>query len=249
MNKNKDAEQVLALKRGINIDSLLAELKQGVFYFLEILFISAFPLRIASYFFLRVFLFIFFRHEIKGRDNLAELNSTGAIFVANHHTKFDPFIVGSCIPWSYYKKIKHFRYFTYWKQMTRRPYGPILWLYGSYPVYQYKGNYERSLNSTISRLLDNQSILIFPTAHLEKVFTPANARPGVAYVAREIDPPIVPVRISNHYKFNPLVAFLGFYRSRIIFGRPFRWREVAGETDDLPARARKIMEKVAELEE
>ena len=66
---------------------------------------------------------LFLNLKASGKENLKNLDSGGALFVANHQGRFDPFLIGASIPFFYFSKIKCFRYQTYYKFITERWYG------------------------------------------------------------------------------------------------------------------------------
>ncbi|MFH1661707.1 MAG: lysophospholipid acyltransferase family protein [Candidatus Falkowbacteria bacterium] len=190
---------------------------------------------------------LFFNFKVVGRENIKELKSGGVLFVANHRGKFDPFLIGGSIPLFYFRRIKCFRYLTYYKQIIREWYGFIIWLIGAYPVYKYKGDLEKSLSRTIKILKDNQSVLMFPSGGRNRYFKTKNARPGVGYLAKEINQLIVPVFIKNTYSFNFKNFLLSKRNISVIFGKPFRYEEVADKDMNYHEIATRIMERVEEL--
>jgi len=215
--------------------------------FLEFLFWLGWPLRIASCLALRPLWPLIFRFQILGRENLDKIRQGGVLFIANHHSRSDPFSIGSCLPWPLYWRIGQVRYMTYWKQMFLRPYGPFLWFYGSYPIFSANGNYEKSLAGTIRRLREGKNIIMFPTAYMDRDFDPQNARPGVAFLARALNPLIVPVRLSNLRAQNFSGRPWRKKELKVAFGQPFHWLEAGAASDSLPDLAKKIMAKVGEI--
>lgn len=190
---------------------------------------------------------LFLNLKAYGRENLKNLDSGGVLFVANHQGMFDPFLIGASIPFSYLLKIKCFRYQTYYKQITRRFYGFFIWLMGAYPVYPGSGPLEKVLEKTVKILKDNQSILIFPEGKLNQYFDPVNAKLGVGYLAKNLNPLIVPVFIKNNYnvKITDLI-----FRSRkvsVTFGKPFHWQDIALPDAEYGEIAKKIMGRVGGL--
>ena len=180
---------------------------------------------------------VFLNMRVKGVENLKSLKSGGVLFVSNHPGMFDPFFIGAALPRSHYRPIKCFRYLTYYKYITRKWYGLFIWLSGAYPVYKDQGNLEKSLGRTIKLLRDNQNILIFPTSKIQKDFVTSDARPGVAWLAKKINPRLVPVYISGMHSRKIIITF----------GPPFKVNETKGDSDDNREVAARIMEKVKEL--
>ncbi|MBU4102239.1 1-acyl-sn-glycerol-3-phosphate acyltransferase [Patescibacteria group bacterium] len=190
---------------------------------------------------------LFLNLKASGKENLKNLDSGGALFVANHQGRFDPFLIGASIPFSYFSKIKCFRYQTYYKFITERWYGLFIWLMGAYPVYPGSGPLEKVLEKTVKILKDNQSVLIFPEGKLSQYFDPANAKPGIGYLAKNLNPLIVPVFIKNTHNIKFLEFILRKRRVRITFGQPFRWQDIALPEAEYGEIARRIMGRVGEV--
>lgn len=180
---------------------------------------------------------VFLNLQVLGKENLESLKSGGVLFVSNHPGKFDPFFIGAALPRSHYRHIKCFRYLTYYKYITRKWYGPLIWLSGAYPVYKDQGNFEKSLGRTLKLLRDNQNVLLFPTSRIQKDFVPSDARPGVAWLVKQINPLLVPVYIGRGHS----------RQLTITFGQPFKVDEIKGDANDNRELAARIMEKVSEL--
>ena len=189
---------------------------------------------------------LFLNLKASGRENLKNLDSGGVIFVANHQGRFDPFLIGASIPFSYFLKIKCFRYQTYYKFIIERWYGLFIWLMGAYPVYPKSGPLEKVLAKTVKILKNNQSVLIFPEGKLNQYFDPANAKPGIGYLAKNLNPLIVPVFIKNTHNIKFLEFILRKRRVRITFGQPFRWQDIALPEAEYGEIARRIMGRVGE---
>jgi 1-acyl-sn-glycerol-3-phosphate acyltransferase len=188
---------------------------------------------------------LFLNFEVRGVQNLDKLNGK-ALFISNHHGAIDPFLVSAAIPGSYYKKIKCLRYLTYYKYIRRRPYGIFIWLMGAYSIVpgKNKNDYEKILGKTVKLLKQDQSVLMFPTGKLERDFDPKNARPGVAYLAKTVNPVIVPVYIKDTYKIGLKDFYLRKRRVSVEFGEPFRYREAGDSNLDLNTTAELIMKEV-----
>jgi 1-acyl-sn-glycerol-3-phosphate acyltransferase len=191
---------------------------------------------------------LFLNFEVRGVQNLDNVKGK-ALFISNHHGAIDPFLVSAAIPWSYYKKIKCLRYLTYYKYIRRRPYGIFIWLMGAYSIVpgKNKNDYEKTLGKTLRLLKQDQSVLMFPTGKLEQNFDSKNARPGVAYLAKIVDPIIVPVYIEDTYKIRLKDLFLRNRRVSVEFGEPFRYREVGDSNLDLNKAAAAILMRVERL--
>lgn len=191
---------------------------------------------------------LFLNLEVRGQKNLDNLDGGGVIFIANHHGMLDPFLIGAGIPTSYLSSIKCFRYFTYYKYITRNPFGFLIWILGAYPVYPSKSNLERTLKKTIEILKDDQSVLMFPTGKRRKHFDVKDTRPGIGYLAKALNPLIVPVFIENTYGVKLRDFILCTRKIIVTFGKPFHPRDITEEDMSLWQGAEVIMKRVQQLQ-
>ena len=192
---------------------------------------------------------VFLRMRVFGLENIKDFGKSGVVFIANHHGNFDPFLIGAALPRSHYRRIKCFRYLTYYKYITRKWYGLFIWLSGAYSLRKGQVDLGKTLSRTISLLKNNQDILFFPTARKAEDFTAADARPGVGYLAKKIDPLFVPVYISGTYNIGVGEFFRRQRKVAIKFGRPFRVSQEGGQGESDQAIAAKIMARVCELKD
>ncbi|MCD4761858.1 1-acyl-sn-glycerol-3-phosphate acyltransferase [bacterium] len=187
----------------------------------------------------------FLNLEITGMENFEKLKKN-ALFVANHHSRFDPFIIGGCIPKNHSKKIECYRFMTYYKFIWQKWYGWFLFISGAYPVYKKTKSLKDALAKTINLLKKNQSVLIFPTGRTSEFFSPDEARPGLGYIIKEINPQIIPVFVGNTYNISFKECLLRKRKTKIIFGKPFFYNDVKAE-DTYKDISKKVMRKVEEL--
>ena len=248
MNKNKNTQLQFPLKNGTTILRLFR------FYGRESFFNWNKMHKVFSFF--HIFYWVFFRVigklflnlKIHGQKNLDSLKDEGVLFVANHQGAFDGLLIGASIPPSYYRRIKCMRYMMYYKFITRNPIGFIFWIAGAFPIFSAKGNLEKALSQTVAMLRDKHNVMMFPTGGRKKYFNTKDARPGVGYLAKTLNMQIVPVFIKNTHKvkLKDLV-----FRSRhvsVIFGKPFRYKQIVDSNIDFWSLAKKIMEQVKALE-
>ena len=191
---------------------------------------------------------LFLNLRAKGLENINALKGGGVLFVSNHLSYLDAFLIGASMPRSYYRRIKCFRYATYFKYVTRTLYGPLIWLSGAYPIYPKNGRLEQVLEKSVKYLKDNQDILFFPLGQRSIACNANDARPGVGYLAEETDCPIVPVNIKDTYKIKCIDFFRRKRKVTVTFGKSFHYREVAGENDESSVVAQKIMRRACELD-
>ena len=186
--------------------------------------------------------------KVCGEENLKNIKTGNVVFVANHFGELDAFFIGASMPSSFLRKTKIFRQMTKAALMKKKWYGPLIWMMGAYPVSPALGDYEKALRKTCKILRDGQSVLIFPTGKIGERLDPRKARPGIAYLAKKLDPQLVPVYISGTHKLTPGNIWRKERKVAVSFGRPFFWREAADESDDPHTAAEKIMGRVKELE-
>jgi 1-acyl-sn-glycerol-3-phosphate acyltransferase len=242
--RNKSAQAIINL---LKFDSKLFSWPKRKVFFIKKNFIWYFQTFIV--YFSNILSNFFLRKEVKGLENLQGLNGGGIIFVANHHGRFDPYLIGPSLPRAYLNTVKAVRFMTHYRFIWFKWYGPILWLTGAYSIHPSRGKIKlnATLKKTIQFLKDNQSVLVFPTAKLKKEVNPEEARPGIAYLAKELNPVIVPVLVQGTHKINPLDFIFRKRKAKVIFGKPFRYKQVADSNLDNRLLAKIIMEQVKAL--
>ncbi|PLX21359.1 hypothetical protein C0584_02925 [Candidatus Parcubacteria bacterium] len=181
--------------------------------------------------------------KVEGQENFKDIKTRGVLFISSHHSSLDPFLIGGATPFWYYIKTKGFRYMTYYKFIWQRLYSPYIIWQGAYPVYPKKGELKDVLESTVKKLKQGYNIMMFPGGKKRDENGIIEAKPGVAYLAKELNPQIVPVNISGT-RNTKFIDFLKRNRKvRIAFGRPFYYKDVYDEGMDLIKLAKAIKEK------
>ena len=207
----------------------------------------------------RLALVVFGKIEIQGVETLRELKGN-ALFVANHTSELDAFIVASSVPfWSHFSPVffasreNKFYDNSGWR---RHIYGGFFFkLFGAQPIYAGFKDYEKSLVNHIQLLKDKKSILIFPEGRITSDGSIQEARGGVAYLAAHSTCHIIPVAISGACKMSLSDFFCRRRTLRIHFGHPIHRDEfevmVRHDIDPLEnvykREAQYMMEKVGEL--
>lgn len=192
----------------------------------------------------------FLNAEIRGLENFEHLEKSGGnIFIANHSSLFDSFLVGGNLPWHHLRRINCYRFMTYYKYIWLRLYGFLLFLIGAYAVWPKKKELGEVLKRTIKLLENKSDVLIFPTGKLDKKFEESEARPGIAFLVKKLNPYIVPVYIKNTYRIRFKEFILRKRKVKIFFGKPFKYSEVGSEDDDLKVLAKKIAKKITDTKE
>lgn len=189
---------------------------------------------------------IFFKYEVKGAENLKILKTGKAIFYANHGGKVDAFLLGSSIPNWYFKKFKGLKLMTYYKFMEAW-YGPIIKQIGAFPIYFNKETLSEKLKTTVDELNKDYGLVMFPTGKIKTTCDPKSARPGIAYLAKAVNPMLVPMYITDTHRIHFIDLILRRRKVTVIFGRPFYYNEVGSEADEYLILAGKIMKRACEL--
>ena len=193
---------------------------------------------------------LFFRLEVRGTENIEALSNGKVIFAANHLGMFDPFLLGSNIPKSYFRKTAGLKLLTYYKFIHHRWYGPLIRLVGAYPVWPNNGkDLSETLGSTIKYLNTNYSIVMFPQGQRHPVCEVNDSRPGVAYLAKNTGAVIVPVLIQGSYHITLIDLILHRRSVLLSFGQAVSYSEVEDKEGDLRRAAARIMSRVCALEE
>jgi 1-acyl-sn-glycerol-3-phosphate acyltransferase len=110
-----------------------------------------------------------------------------------------------------------------------------------------EGDYSKSLAKTAFLLRKGYDVLFFPTARIGEDFKPQDARPGVAWLAKKINPTIVPVLIKDTHKIGFMDYLLRRRHVSIKFGKPFKATNNGYSIKDYKDSAKEIMTKVSEL--
>ncbi len=147
-----------------------------------------------------VVLKLFFRLEIKGKENIPQKGPV--ILVANHFSLLDPFVVTCCtdriIHWlvaSWVFRIKPFSFFA--KRI------PFL------KVEPGKGNNKEALKQAMSILRDGRVIGVFPEGKLAKNGGLNPFFSGTAYLGIKSKVPIIPLYINGSGKLHKISVFIG----------------------------------------
>ncbi len=166
-----------------------------------------------SYGLFLVILKLFFRLEIKGKENIPSKGP--AILVANHFSLLDPFVVTCCtnriIHWlvaSWVFRIKPFSFFA--KRI------PFL------KVEPGKGNNKEALKQAVNILSQDRIIGVFPEGKLSRNGELNSFFSGTAYIGIKSKAPIIPLYIDGACQFfSQANNFLKFPKIRVIIGENF----------------------------
>lgn len=173
-------------------------------------------------------LFRFFLHlKVEGRENLKNIDtSNGVIFASNHISHFDPGLMPVCLPLfsplrpMFYVSRPHKSYeFHEPGDIVLKSFLSESW--GSFEYVPGKKDYAVSLQHHARILRDGGSVCIFPEGGVSDDGEMKEARGGVGYLAVEISPVVVPVKIEGVHNITMRDFFLRKRKAKIMYGMPF----------------------------
>jgi 1-acyl-sn-glycerol-3-phosphate acyltransferase len=208
------------------------------------------PNRIDNYFQIITWLLVMFamkyifRLKISGEENLKVKKPI--VFVSNHRSKLDPFIILSAVglksiigyyPWRF-PLAKHF----YEKWWIRFP----AWMVGCYKI-ESKGDLEKSLMDTFRAIDNGYSIIFFPEGKMVKYGEKAPPKKGITYLIQKRDFFIQPVHIK-HSGGTKRRQLGRMFRAKIEFGEMLESKKIR---EEYPAEKlhMMLMEKIYALGE
>ncbi len=190
-------------------------------------------------------LFWFFLHlKIEGSENCTKPRQQ-LLIICNHRNLIDSFLTSGSLPFKYFLLTRTIRYPTLKKYVNSFFYGFIR-LFGSYPIEVGVG-YEKALVYTEKLIKKGQNIFVFPEGKVAKNGHPLPAKPGIAYLAKKYNLPILPIAISGTRGLNPLRFFLRKHYVKVQIGPKFYYQDVAREDDDIKVAVQKIMDRVNQM--
>lgn len=224
----------------------------------HIFVIPIYIIRLFLYPFAFLILHVFLRMEVRGRENILGLKDSRVIFAANHSSEIDPFafqytfsFFSKFVPLYFASLTKDYYKFSKYN-LRSFCYGGLFFRFmGAYPVYKGLNNFEESLKHHIDILSANHPVLIFPEGE-KRIGVPGKAHPGVIYLSKKVNAPVVPVKVSNTSSMNPWIIFLRKRKIRITFGTPIYPEQFYGELDSMSVEQLKnhaslLMEKILAL--
>lgn len=196
----------------------------------------------------RLIWLLFFRMEVKNRHYFKQYPLKGAVFVANHISYFDAFLISTNMPFWYYLKSPGMRFLATHRHAKERWYSPFIRLMGAYPLPKEKKGYEASLVKTIEYVNQGYLVVMFPTARCSAEERPEDARPGISYLVNKTKSTIAPARIINAYRVTLKELLTRRRRVQIIYGPPISYQEVKSLNGDFREQSSRIMEKIFKFE-
>ena len=189
------------------------------------------------------------RLKIKGYENFSKYEEEGILLISNHAGHTDAVLIGVSIPWSYFRKTKTIRFMTYFKYIENTWYGPIIKFCGGYSIYPNGGDLKSSMKETVDILGNKKhNVLMFPQGQKNKKISVEDSKSGLGYIAKKINPQIVPVYIEGTHELSFWDVLFKQKKVTINFGKPFRYRDVSSEDDDCRTVSKNAMKKAVELE-
>lgn len=208
----------------------------------------------------RLVLAFFVRFRVEGMENLEGFKEN-AIIASNHQSELDPILVPAGL--NPFKKLMPMYYVSREREfyeksgLSKYIYGGLWFkLWGAYPAYVGKNNYELSLRNHIKLLKARKTILVFPEGGKTQDGTIGKGKGGIAYLAHKTETAIIPLAMKGHFKMTGK-DFLSRRREITLrFGKPMYPKDlfsdsanvVVNETrDDYVTAANKVMDEVRKL--
>lgn len=208
----------------------------------------------------RFALWFFIRFRVEGTEHLKGFGCN-ALIAANHQSELDPILVPASLnpfsklmPMFYISRERDFYEKTGWKRYI---YGGLLFkLWGAYPAFIGKGNYEAALVHHLALLRLGKTILVFPEGGKTKDGFIHDGKGGITYLAHMTDTPIIPLSMSGHYHMTWKDFFLRRRSVTMAYGKPLLVRNLLpdplhvvlrADRDDYLHAAQMVMKAIREL--
>lgn len=178
-----------------------------------------------------IFRFIF---RIPRTVRLGTITESSCIIAANHVGQLDPVFATSAMPWRTFITLAPFRFVTkdayisaYWQQILLLPFGCI-------PA-KHAGS-RTGLSLALDLLAKGQTVFTFPEGKIRKGDRELSPKPGLAYMAKHSQKPILPIWIEQSGK-QTLPRW-------VIIGKPEKPGQIE---DDLSRAAQALFKRVTDL--
>ena len=159
----------------------------------------------------RICLFFVFRLKCIGKENIPA--EGGCILALNHRSDLDVVFAGITCP-------RKLRFMAKSELFHNKFFGGLIKALGAFPVHRDKGDIG-AIKSALSKLGDNQMVLMFPEGRRVTDEKSAKAKPGAVMLAVRAQVPIQPAYISGK---------IGFMRKvTITYGKPIYYTEYYGQ--------------------
>lgn len=214
----------------------LIKFNQKIFYYI---FLCWFPILLFS---LRVF-----RHKIHKDLNVKGLKMDRPIVVvANHVSRWDPFILLSSLKKHFFMNNRDWRFAAHssqFKPIYQRLFFKTL---GVYPI-ESMGSLKRSLEDTYGLIDKNKNIFFFPEGKIVSSGEKQKAKKGIAHLLENKRVYLLPVYLDYTRKSKKGKGVLPG-RTHVVFDRLYKSEEFV-ENFDCEIRHEKVMECVYSLKE
>ncbi len=192
-----------------------------------------------------IFIRIFVKLEIKGKENLENLDLP-VVFMPNHTSFMDSLLVAKAIPWKIRKKLSfaaaqdvlygEYKFFALSMEL----------IFNSFPIQRGdQENIKKGLDY-IGQMLDKDfSVVLFPEGKISKDAQLQELRLGAGLIAVEMGTYIVPVKIIGAADIEPYDKIIPVKRGTvtIIFGKPIKF----ARSDSYSDAIEKIHEAIKNL--
>lgn len=181
---------------------------------------------------------IFTRLEVKGQENIKEVENGSLIFASNHNSYIDSGISAAAMPKNktYLKKIAPLKFLVMDKYFSWKIFPIRIFLEAMGAIKIRKAKIKKEDNSHLNEVLfepvnflnQGGKIWIYPEGGFHKDGTPKKTRTGVAFLHQQTKTPILPIRIigndqvmSKKFPFLPrLSTVFGLNKIKVIIGKP-----------------------------
>lgn len=144
-----------------------------------------------------------YRVRVIGKENIPR---SGPVVVgSNHIHNLDPLLVGVETPRYVYFMAKQ-------ELFKNKLFGALLRYLGAFPIRRGEGD-KQALRNALKVSEHNGCIVVFPEGHRSKDGSLQKGLPGIAFIARKSNCPVVPAAVIGPYK--------PFARLTLRFGTPF----------------------------
>jgi 1-acyl-sn-glycerol-3-phosphate acyltransferase len=169
---------------------------------------------------LKPFLAVFCHFKTTGLENIKDIKGPCILAIATHSYGFDPYIVGTAMPFN--SDLFPIRFMAKEKFFKMPFVKNIIEAYGTFPVIQGIG-LENSLKPAIELLKENASIGMFVEGKVTKTGELREFKPGAAALSIITGAPIIPVALKGTHQIrNPLKFLFLQKKISVSFGQPIQ---------------------------
>ncbi|HEX8931618.1 MAG TPA: lysophospholipid acyltransferase family protein [Patescibacteria group bacterium] len=188
-----------------------------------------------------IFIHVFTRFSIEGKENLKNINKGPVLIVANHKSYYDPPMIGLAFP--FFSKIYPFRFMIWDGFFIKLKTRLLFKLMGCYPAYRKQG-IEKSLAAPIYLLNHGETVIYFPEGKCIRQDELGEPKRGIGMLVSEFpNIPIVPIAIKGTHKISSNIFRRPKVKMKI--GEPFTLKLNVMRSPDQTAEM--VMEEIAKL--